>query len=565
MAAFVSALRRAQPLLQCSVVSSRNLGKYRIIAELGHGGMAEVFLSLITGPLGSGFTKLAVIKRLHPHLAEDPDFIAMLVDEARISARLNHANVVQTLEVGVENDQYFLAMEFLDGQPLHRIQRRSKKTGAVLSADLEYLIIADALAGLQHAHELSDYDGTPLGIVHRDVTPQNIFVTYDGQVKVVDFGIAKAAGRASETRQGIVKGKVRYMSPEQAMGSPVDCRSDVFAAGVLVWEAATKKHLWGELDELAIVQKLISGDFDASPQTVDPSVPTAIDAICRKALARDPADRYPSAADFRADLEAFLAAGVVGARRRLAALVADMFVKERRTLRGVIEQSSKESFDPMSLAALAASQPTTTLMSGASSSSSGNFALLGLGGETVAPWSHHSPVSSATNTSTLSDASASAQVAGERAAAGDSAVRAKRFHMGTAASFLAIGLAMLVVTAAGRADRFVGGSGAARLSFSRETAQVVVAHTSIVHRATRLRKTAAAEHATEVAATPIAWVTSAAAGHDATATIRTTEPAPRGVGAADRTLAAAQEAPAPATRGRARPVIDTADPWSRDP
>jgi serine/threonine protein kinase len=524
--------------------------------------MAEVFLSLITGPLGSGFTKLAAIKRLHPHLAEDPDFIAMLVDEARISARLNHANVVQTLEVGVENEHYFLAMEFLDGQPLHRIQRRSKRTGAAFSADLEYLIIADVLAGLQHAHELSDYDGTPLGIVHRDVTPQNIFVTYDGQVKVVDFGIAKAAGRASETRQGIVKGKVRYMSPEQAMGSAVDCRSDVFAAGVLVWEAATKKHFWGELDELTIVQALISGDYEASPQRVDPSVPAAVDAICRKALARDPADRYPSAANFRADLEAFLSIGVVGARRKLGALVADMFVKERRALRGVIEQSSKENVEPMSLAALTASQPSMPRMSGISSSSSSNVALLGLSGEVMAPPSH-GPVTFATNPPSSSDASASA--AAERAVAGDSALAPRRFRMGTAAAYVAIGLTMMVAFAASRAVRVVGGSSAASLSFSRETALVTVARRPLAHGATRLRKTAAATAENAAAAvfvTPLAQVTPAFDARDTAASLRTAEPAPRRAVAA---AAPAQDAQPHATRGRARPVIDMADPWSSVP
>ena len=348
------------------MTDARSLGRYRIVAALGHGGMAEVFLSLVSGPLGSGFTKLAVVKRLHPHLAEDPEFIEMLVDEARISARLNHANVVQTLEVGFENDQYFLAMEFLDGQPLHRIQRRAQKTGVELSASMQYLIVADALAGLQHAHELADYDGTPLGIVHRDVTPQNIFVTYDGQVKVVDFGIAKAAGRASETRQGVIKGKVRYMSPEQAVGSSVDARSDVFAAGVLLWEAAARSHFWGQLGELAIVEALVTGRYNPSPRSVDPSVPAAVDAMCRKALASNPADRYQSAAQLRADLESYLAESVISIRRALGPLVAELFSKERRALRDVIERSGKENVDKMSIATLASSRSTSSSSSSAS-------------------------------------------------------------------------------------------------------------------------------------------------------------------------------------------------------
>jgi serine/threonine-protein kinase len=330
-------------------VTVRNLGKYRIIAELGHGGMADVFLAMVAGPLGSGFSKLAVVKRLRPNLVEDPDFIAMLVDEARISARLNHSNVVQTLEVDVDNGEYFIAMEFLDGQPLHRLQRRALRNGKPLSALHQYIIVADALAGLEHAHELCDYDGSPMGIVHRDVTPQNIFVTYDGQVKVVDFGIAKAAGRASETQQGIVKGKVRYMSPEQATGQYVDRRSDVFAAGVLLWEAATGQRFWEGTDEVAIIHALLGGEYDASPRSVDASVPPAIDAMCRKAMAFHPSDRYATAADLRADLESFLADSVVLARRSLGPLVSELFAKERRKLREVIEASSKANVEPMSL------------------------------------------------------------------------------------------------------------------------------------------------------------------------------------------------------------------------
>jgi serine/threonine-protein kinase len=248
--------------------------------------MADVLLALVAGPAGSGFAKLAVLKKLRANLVEDPEFIAMLVDEARITARLNHPNVVQTLEVGAVNGEYFLAMEYLDGQPLHRILRRAEKTQKAFPRELGYLVIADALAGLHHAHQLADYDGTPLQIVHRDVTPQNIFITYDGQVKVVDFGIAKAVGRAAETKHGIVKGKVRYMSPEQAMGNEVDARADTFAAGILLWEAATRRSLWGNLEDPAILQSLILGDYPASPRALDPEVPEEIDRICVKALAR---------------------------------------------------------------------------------------------------------------------------------------------------------------------------------------------------------------------------------------------------------------------------------------
>jgi serine/threonine-protein kinase len=251
--------------------------------------------------------------------------------------------VVQTLEVAVEGEEYYLALEFLDGQPLHRIQRRAERAGKRVPQTLEYLIVMDALSGLDHAHELADYDGSPLGIVHRDVTPQNIFVTYDGLVKVVDFGIAKAAGRAGETKQGVVKGKVRYMSPEQAMSLSVDRRSDVFAAGILLWEAATGARFWQDRDELGILRSLAAGDFDPSPRAVDPTVPFEIDAICRRAMSDSPDDRYATAAEMRAELETFLADELIGLRRRLGPVVAEMFAKERKEVRSIIERANRDA------------------------------------------------------------------------------------------------------------------------------------------------------------------------------------------------------------------------------
>ena len=348
------------------MTTPQTLGRYRIIAELGQGGMAEVFLTMIGGPTGSGFTKLAVVKRLRPNLVEDPEFVAMLVDEARISARLNHPNVVQTMEVGVDGEEYFIAMEFLDGQPLHRIQRRGTRTSASLPRSAALLVVADTLAGLHHAHELEDYDGSPLGIVNRDVTPQNIFVTYDGTVKVVDFGIAKAAGRSSETKQGIVKGKVRYMSPEQAVGGVIDRRSDVFAAGLLLWEAVTGLRFWRGHDDLMIVQLLLSGNYDASPRAVDPSVPEAVDAMCRKALALRPEDRFASADELRSELESFLEPDLVDARRQLGPLVAEMFSAERARVREIIERAGRASTEPLSVAALMSAHSTSASVNSSS-------------------------------------------------------------------------------------------------------------------------------------------------------------------------------------------------------
>ncbi len=337
-----------RPLHRSSPVEA-TFGKYRILAELGRGGMADVYLAMVAGPTGSGFSKLSVLKRLRENLAEDPEFVAMLMDEARISARLNHPNVVQSHEIGIEGGSYFLAMEYLDGQPLHRIQKRSITGGARFPMELELLVVSDVLAGLHHAHELADYDGTPLNIVHRDVTPQNVFVTYGGHVKVVDFGIAKAAGRSCETRQGIVKGKLRYMSPEQAMGLSIDRRADLFSVGVLLWEAITGERFWKDQEELDIARALIAGNYDPSPKAKAPGVPDALDAICCRALALSVDDRYETAEEFRTDLDAYLTTlDGVALRRRLGAWVEGTFSRERATIREIIERAGRRA-EPMSV------------------------------------------------------------------------------------------------------------------------------------------------------------------------------------------------------------------------
>jgi serine/threonine-protein kinase len=321
-------------------------GKYRLIAELGHGGMADVFLAVARGPEGLGFSKLSVVKRLRPNLAEDPEFISMLVDEARVAARLNHPNCIQTYEIGETNHRYFIAMEFLEGQPLNRLLTRARKAEGKLTLPQQVSIICDVLAGLHHAHELRDYDGTPLGIVHRDVTPQNVFVTYEGNVKVVDFGIAKAAGRATETRDGIVKGKVQYMSPEQATGMSVDRRSDLFAVGVMLWEMATGERLWKNEDgEMAVMSRLIAREIPRSATAANPAVPSALDEIIVKALAPEPDDRYATAEEFEAALEKWFHS-VTGGRRpsakEIGGVVASLFEDRRQEARAIIEEQLAE-------------------------------------------------------------------------------------------------------------------------------------------------------------------------------------------------------------------------------
>ena len=311
-----------------------SLGKHRLIAELGHGGMAEVYLAVVRGP--AGFNKLVVLKQIRPQLAEDPELLGMFLDEARLAARLNHPNVVQTNEVGQERGRYFISMEYLEGQPLNRVLHRLQRTGG-LPLHLHLRAVSEVLAGLHHAHEITDYDGTPLGVVHRDITPHNIFLTYDGQVKVVDFGIAKALISSSETRTGVLKGKVAYMAPEQARGEQVDRRADLFSIGILMWEAATGKRLWKGIPDLSILQRLLSGDIPA-PREINPEVPERLDAIILKCLALDREARYATALDLQADLDEHLdAMEERGTARDLGKLIARSFDADRLKIKGIIE------------------------------------------------------------------------------------------------------------------------------------------------------------------------------------------------------------------------------------
>ncbi len=311
-----------------------NVGKYRLLAPIGHGGMADVYLALARGP--AGFNKLLVVKQLRAAFVHDPEFLAMFMDEARLAARLNHPNVVQTYEVGHDGDVYFIAMEFLDGQALHRVLRRFNRLGG-LPVAVHVRIISEALSGLQHAHELEDFDGTPLQVVHRDVTPQNVFVTYDGQVKLVDFGIAKAMDSVAETRVGMFKGKLAYMSPEQARGERVDRRSDIFSAGVMLWEALAGRRMWKGMSEVEVARQLADGHVPDIADARD-DLPEVLLGIVRKATATERDDRYDTALDFQQDLEDYLAS--IEDRsdtRHVGRTVAEAFDEEREKMRSTID------------------------------------------------------------------------------------------------------------------------------------------------------------------------------------------------------------------------------------
>jgi tRNA A-37 threonylcarbamoyl transferase component Bud32 len=266
--------------------------------------MADVFLSVARGQMG--VNKLAVVKRLRQALAEEEAFRNMFLDEARLAARLSHPNIVHTYEVGEQDGVYFIAMEYLEGQSLNKVLKEAHRRRELIDPAVAVRIVADALAGLGYAHELRDYDGRPLGIIHRDVSPHNIFVTYDGHTKLVDFGIAKAALSSTETEVGVLKGKVAYMSPEQALGHRIDARSDLFAMGIVLWELLTEQRLMTGENAANTLHKLISVPVPLV-SSVLPHIDPKLDAIVAKALEKDPEHRWSSAAEMRAALEGWIA------------------------------------------------------------------------------------------------------------------------------------------------------------------------------------------------------------------------------------------------------------------
>ncbi|HWL87022.1 MAG TPA: serine/threonine-protein kinase [Polyangiaceae bacterium] len=280
------------------------IGRYRIIAQLGAGGMAEVYLAVMIGQ--RGFNKLVVLKVPRSNVAANPSLLAMFIDEARVAARLNHPNVVQTYEVVREEDRDIIVMEYLDGYPLSKIISQGRKLGTPLPLWMHYEVLVHAMTGLHYAHEAKDFDGSPLNLVHRDVSPHNVFVTFDRQVKILDFGIAKARTSTHQTEVGTFKGKVRYMPAEQLTGSAVDRRADIFSLGVAIWEAAVGEPLWRGKSDIEVMGATLAGEVPM-PRDVRPDVPEPIDIICRRAMAHRKEDRYLTCLELQNDLESYLA------------------------------------------------------------------------------------------------------------------------------------------------------------------------------------------------------------------------------------------------------------------
>jgi eukaryotic-like serine/threonine-protein kinase len=318
-----------------SYEQSVTIGNFQLIAVMGKGGMSTVFLAKVDGP--AGFNKLAVLKILRADLADSDGFAEMFLNEARLAARLTHPNIVHTYGAGEEQDRLYIAMEYLDGFPWSRVRRRlmSRKS---LPLGVHLKVLADTLAGLHYAHELRDYDGTPLRVVHCDVSPQNVFVTHDGQVKVVDFGVARAVNYSRNQNGSLFLGRPAYCSPEQARGEELDRRADVFSVGVMLWEAIANKRFVTSKDIVETLRRRSIGEEPRIREVV-PQVSKRLAQICDCALALDPRNRFATAADFRKQLQNYIISNYAEVDETLIAeLIDEPFHDERQRLNNLIEQ-----------------------------------------------------------------------------------------------------------------------------------------------------------------------------------------------------------------------------------
>ena len=285
-------------------MSIESFGKYLLLEKIASGGMAEVYLAKSTG--AGGIAKFIAVKRILPQYSDNAEFIDMFKEEAKIAVNLNHSNVVSIFDFGVEKSQFFLVMEYVEGQNLRQITNHLKKENKYFSIDQIVYIIKEVAAGIDHAHRCLDgTTGKPLNITHRDMSPQNVMVSFEGEIKVVDFGIAKAESQIETTKAGTIKGKFGYMSPEQADGQIVDLRTDIFSLGIVLWELLANERLFTSNSEAATLRKIRECQIPALKK-LNPSVPAELERICNKALAKDKGLRYQTAAAFHRDLNRFL-------------------------------------------------------------------------------------------------------------------------------------------------------------------------------------------------------------------------------------------------------------------
>lgn len=307
--------------LASNVAEGQRLGKYEIVRPLATGGMAQLYLARIAG-IGA-FERYVVVKVIMPERAADAMAIKMFLDEARLAASLHHNNIAQVIEVGAENNLHYFVMEYVHGQDLRAILARCGETGRRIPLELGLFIVAAAAAGLQHAHDRKGPDGMPLKIVHRDVSPSNVMIDYDGAVKMVDFGIAKASERSAETQAGTIKGKFAYMSPEQCRGLELDRRSDIFALGIILYETTTQQRAFRAESDFETMQRIVNGRY-RKPTSLYPDFPLGLQAIIERALAVDPKARYQHAGELAEAIEQF----AVSERMALSSRSMSRFMKE---------------------------------------------------------------------------------------------------------------------------------------------------------------------------------------------------------------------------------------------
>jgi serine/threonine protein kinase/tetratricopeptide (TPR) repeat protein len=329
-------------------MTPERLGRYRLTARIAVGGMAELFLATQEGP--EGFRKRVAIKRLLPQLARKPNVVEMFLNEARLASRINHPNVVDILDLGQEGEDYFIAMEYLDGRSLADIEDASRARGELVPVGAAARILADACFGLHTAHDAFGDDGRALGIVHRDFTPANLFVTYDGRVKVLDFGIAKSQTLPSQTEPGALKGKYLYMSPEMVAGRPIDRRADLFAAGVMLYELLTGRLPFMGNSVRAVLASIALAK-PIPPRNIEPGIPPDLEIVCLELLQRNPEDRPATAGEVSVTLESFLNSSnlAVGAPQ-LADYMFDLFPPDsdpqRQEIQRVINSIEPEGAMP---------------------------------------------------------------------------------------------------------------------------------------------------------------------------------------------------------------------------
>ncbi|HRI68930.1 MAG TPA: serine/threonine-protein kinase, partial [Polyangium sp.] len=316
------------------------LDRYRVYDEIAAGGMATVHLGTLVGDVG--FSRLVAVKRLHPHFSKDRSIVTMFTDEARIAARIRHPNVVTTLDVISRDGEVFLVMEYVHGEPFSKLLLSTSKRKEKVPPRIVGAVMSSALHGLHAAHEAKDVRGRPLGIVHRDISPQNIIVGTDGIARVLDFGIARAAGRLYQTNDGAVKGKLAYMSPEQLMSEPIDRRSDIYAAGVVLWEALTCKRLHAGGGDALVRSRITQPKIDPPSMHVK-DLPPYFDEVAMRAMCPAAGDRFPTAL---AMAEALEVAGMIANPSEVAAWVeslASETLAERATIIERIENAERRN------------------------------------------------------------------------------------------------------------------------------------------------------------------------------------------------------------------------------